>query len=267
MGIYPGRTVPGFHKALAALPTAVLKAVAAAVRGQLLARFGRSLDTDGWKVFGCDGSRLRCPRVAELERRLGDPGGDPGPAGPPPQLWLTALVHLSTGLLWSWRLGKGDASERDHLARLLGTLPAGALVVADAGYQGYELACALARAGAAFLIRVSSQTVFYTPVAVAAGAWSDGLAYYWPTAAQKQGLAPVPVRLLRVAGGRRRQDVWLATNVLAAARLPLARAARFYRLRWENEGFFRTYKRTLGKVKLVSRTVRLVHREAEGSLL
>ncbi len=30
---------------------------------------------------------------------------------------------------------------------------------------------------------------------------------------------------------------------------------------------FRTYKRTLGKVKLMSRTVAQVHREAEGSLL
>ena len=33
-----------------------------------------------------------------------------------------------------------------------------------------------------------------------------------------------------------------------------AQAARFYRLRWENEGLFRTYKRTLAKVRLVGRT-------------
>ena len=50
-------------------------------------------------------------------------------------------------------------------------------------------------------------------------------------------------------------------------RLSIPAAARFYRWRWENEGQFRAYKRTLAKVKLVSRTVRLVHREAEGSLL
>jgi hypothetical protein len=36
---------------------------------------------------------------------------------------------------------------------------------------------------------------------------------------------------------------------------------------WYIEGCFRTYKHTLKKVKLVSRTVRLVHREAEGSWL
>ena len=52
-----------------------------------------------------------------------------------------------------------------------------------------------------------------------------------------------------------------------AKRLSVATAGKFYRWRWENEGVFRTYKRTLAKVKLCSRTVRLVHREAEGSLL
>jgi hypothetical protein len=44
-------------------------------------------------------------------------------------------------------------------------------------------------------------------------------------------------------------------------------ASQFYRWRWESEGLFRTYKQTLKKVKLVSRTVKLVHREAEASLL
>jgi len=44
-------------------------------------------------------------------------------------------------------------------------------------------------------------------------------------------------------------------------------ASKLYRWRWESEGFFRTYKRTLKKLKLESRTVRLVHREAEASML
>ena len=47
----------------------------------------------------------------------------------------------------------------------------------------------------------------------------------------------------------------------------MATAAKFYRWRWRNEGLFRTYKRTINKLKLSSRTVRQVHREAELSLL
>jgi hypothetical protein len=64
-----------------------------------------------------------------------------------------------------------------------------------------------------------------------------------------------------------RGDICRITNVLGEGRLPKSTASKFYRWRRKNEGLFRTYKRTLGKVKLMSRTVAPVHREAEGSLL
>jgi Transposase DDE domain len=265
----PGRTPEGFLKALSRLPCGVLRLVSQAIRARLLARLDALLYCGGWAAFGCDGTQLACPRTAELEQRLGPSAGKPGPLPSVPQLSVSALVHLRSGLLWAWRLGKGVANERQHLQRLLPTLPAAALVVADCGYQGYELAGALNAAGVAFLIRVSSLTTFYTagPLAVPAeGCW-EALVYYWPTDAQKAGQPPLLVRLLRVRRAGRKHDVWLVSNVLEAGRLSLEQAGQFYKMRWENEGFFRTYKRTLGKVKLLGRTVRQVHREAEGSLL
>jgi hypothetical protein len=69
-----------------------------------------------------------------------------------------------------------------------------------------------------------------------------------------------------VDGKRREVDVWLLTDV-GRDRMSIAQAASFHRLRWEDEGLFRTDKRTLSKVRLVGRTVRAVHREAYGSLL
>jgi Transposase DDE domain len=256
----PGRTVQGFQKALAKLPMAALRAVAAGVRRRLAALI--ELSADGFIALGCDGSRLECPRAAPLERRLGCAAKE----GSAPTIWVTALVHLRTGLLWAWRLGKGTAAERDHLVRLLPTLPAGALLVADAGFNGYGLAQAIVAAGASFLIRASGKDSLYVEAAVPAEGWSQGRVYLWPQEAQRKGQPPLPCRLIRVRGPHQR-DVWLLTDVLEAARLPAAVAARYYRWRWENEGLFRTYKRTLAKVKLHSRTVALVHREAEGSLL
>ena len=44
-------------------------------------------------------------------------------------------------------------------------------------------------------------------------------------------------------------------------------AARFYRMRWESECFFKTYKRVIKDVKLVSQTTVMAMREAEVSLL
>lgn len=260
----PGHTVQGWQKALSRTPLRLLRALATALRRGPLADWlharGR---VAGFIPLGCDGTRLTCPRSAALEQRLGQAGKD----GAAPTVWLTALVHLRSGLLWSWRLGKGTASERDHLRRLLPTLPAGALVVADAGYVGYELARALVAARADFLIRMSSQAALYARGRTPAARWRDGLVYCWPEKAQNRQWPALPLRLLRVHRRRKQTAVWLLTNVSDRRRLSAAQAGQFYRWRWESEGFFRTYKRTLKLVQLSSRTVRLVHREAEGALV
>jgi hypothetical protein len=256
----PGRTAEGLSKALARVPAPALRAVAAAVRARLRRVFAGRLAVDGFVPLGCDGSRLACPRSAELERRLGQAGREHRA----PLLWVTAVVHLPLGLPWAWRLGKGTASERGHLLRLLPALPPEALLVADAGYAGYEVRAALLTAGVAFLIRVGPGAALYVAERSALNRYREGPVWYWPLWAQRAGRRPLAVRLLRVRG--RRADVWLLTAV-PEARRPRATAGKSYRWRWENEGLFRTYKRTLGKVKLAGRTVAAAHREAEGSLL
>jgi hypothetical protein len=257
----PGKSVQGFQRALAQLPIGVLRAVATGVRGRLLTLF--DLRSDGFIALGCDGSSMETPRVAELERRL-DP---PLKGSARPQVWVTALVHLRTGLLWSWHLGKGYNRERAHLTALLPTLPAAALVVADAGYNGLELAQAITAAGASFLIRMSGKDRLYTDKPIDVDKFKEGEVLLWTSAAQRKELPPLPVRLLRIRGKKKGRAVWLLTNVLDRQRLTVAMAGRYYRWRWENEGLFRTFKRTLSKLRLLSRTVRLLHREAEGALL
>ena len=146
--------------------------------------------------------------------------------------------------------------------------PRGTLLVADAGYVSYELLTALQTAGLSFLLRLSSRAPLYVPDRSTLKHYREGLVYYWPVYVQEQGRGPIPCRLIRVpAKGQAKHDVWLLTNILDPARLSAKTAAKFYRWRWRNEGVFRIYKRTINKIKLSSRTVRLVHREAEASLL
>src|SRR4051812_34396312 len=260
----PGKTLQGFQKALSRVPLRQFRALAAGVRDRIRLRFGERLRVDGFEPMGCDGSRIECPRAAELEARLG-PAGKENSA---PTVWVTAFVHLSTGLLWSWHLGPGTADERVHLRRLLATLSPLALIVADAAYMGYELAWAILQAERSFLLRMSSKIDLYTMRHATLKTWSEGPVYYWPACVRKEGKPPIACRLIRVrAKGLVKRDVWLLTDILDPARLPPATAARFYRWRWRNEGVFRTYKRTINKLKPSSRTVRLVHREAEASLL
>lgn len=259
----PGSSFTGFEKAVAKLPMPVLRALATAIRGRMEAIFG-----DRWKVgdfipLGCDGTRQASPRTEELERRLGTFGKE----GSPPMIWNTSIVHLTLGFPFCWRLGKGGkASERSHLLFMLRWLPAAALIVADAGYVGYEVVAAM-REKVSFLIRMSSMATFYSEANEPLDEFREGLVYYWPKTQQNEGKPPIRGRLMRIHSSRHKVDVWLFTNVEDATKLSLEMAATCYRWRWENEGFFRTYKRTLKKVTLMSRTLRTVHREAEASMI
>ena len=207
----------------------------------------------------------------------GGPVTTPAPATPSaaktdeamslPSLWLTAVVHLASGVPYAWLVGKGDASEQRHLQRLAWVLPACALVITDAGYRGFTLLRELRTAKADFLIRLSSATTLYTLEHKSLKKFEAGqVAYYWPVEAQKEEQPPVKVRVIRVRGCQK-QDVWLLTSVLEESRLSVADAARYYKMRWGSESFFRTYKRTLGQLKLRFDTPQLVFREVEVALL
>jgi hypothetical protein len=260
----PGTSFTGFEKAVAKLPMPVLRTLAAAIRGRVETIFAERWKVGNFIPFGCDGTRQACPRTEELERRLGTFGKE----GSPPMIWNTSMVHLTLGFPLCWRLGKGGkASERSHLIHMLRWLPAEALIVADAGYVGYEVTAAMIRANVFFLIRMSSMATFYTESHEPLVEFREGIVYYWPKTQQSEGKPPIRGRLLRIHSRHHKVDVWLFTNVEDPRQLPLETAATCYRWRWENEGFFRTYKRTLKKVTLMSRGVRQVHREAEASMI
>jgi DDE family transposase len=256
----PGQTSEGFQQALRRVPIPVFRALAAGLRTQLGSRWIDSLRLGGWLPIGCDGARLEGVRTAQLEARL----GQAGKSDSAPTAYLSAMVLLPLGLPWSWRLDKGTASEHKHLTQLLPTLPKKSLVVADAGYVSYELYRSILQAGQAFLIRMSSRAYLLSEQKVPLEKFKEGWVYYWPQEAQRKRQKPVRVRLLRVRG--KKGDVWLLTN-LDRQTLSRRLAAQIYRWRWRNEGLFRTYKRTLHKMKLRYRTAALIFREAEGSLL
>ncbi len=260
----PGEHFSGFEKAIAKLPIPILRALAAALRGRIEVIFGNRWKVGNFIPFGCDGTRQACPRTEELERRLGTFGKE----GSSPMIWNTSIVHLTLGFPFCWRWGKGGkASERSHLLHMLRWLPASALIVADAGYVGYEVAATMILAKVYFLVRMSSNATFYRETDEPLHEFREGIVYYWPKTQQNEGKPPIRGRLMRIHSSRHKVDVWLFTNVEDPQQLSWETAGTCYRWRWENEGFFRTYKRTLKKVVLMSRTVRLVHREAEASMI
>ena len=147
-----GTTYQGFLKALAQVSPRLLRALAMHLRSQIPAVAGPHWKLGRWVVLGVDGSKFNLPRTASMWKSF----GAAGKRGSAPQAYLTTILHLTTGLPWDARLARGDASERGHLRRMLRSLPEAALLVADAGFVGYELWSLLSQRRVHFLIRVGA---------------------------------------------------------------------------------------------------------------
>jgi hypothetical protein len=149
----PGKDPQGFLRALCRQSADLLPLVSLRLRRRVRKvaahrhwRIGR------WLAFGVDGSRFDCPRSIANEQALGCAGR----AKTGPQMLLTSVFHVGTGLIWDFRRGDGKASERAHLQQMLDTLPGQALLLADAGFTGYEVLTAIRAARRHFLIRAGT---------------------------------------------------------------------------------------------------------------
>ena len=201
-----------------------LRALAAGVRDQIRLRYAERLLVDGFEPMGCDGSRIECPRTAELEARLR--AGRQGELGPdrlgdrvraPGD---RAVVVVATGTGDRGRAGPsaalaGDALARgpDRRRRGLHGLRAGPGHRADAG--GRSCCGCRRRSISTPLERAELET------------WSEGPVYYWPACVQKKGHAAdrVPPDPRAGHAARPSSDVWLLTDILDPARLSVATAA------------------------------------------
>jgi hypothetical protein len=245
----PGETYQGFIKAEKRLRPAVVERLKDHLRGRHREVAGSYWERLGWIPFACDGSRVEVPRTTRNQAL-----GCAGRKKTGPQLFVTTMYHMGTGLPWDWCIGKGTESERDHLRVMLAKLPPGSLVVADAGFTGYKLMRAMLAAGLSFLIRVGSNVTLLTDLdcEVDCEVDSDGqTVWLWPQ--DQRRTPPLKLRLIRLKRvTRRKREVCLLTNVFDRQRLSDETAAILYRLRWGVELFYRSYKQTLQQQKLRS---------------
>jgi len=208
-----------------------------------------------------DGSRVEAPRARGNQRGLGRAGR----AKTGPQWWVTWLIHLPSGLIWDWRQGPGTSSERTHLRQMLAGLPANTLLVADAGFGGFDLWWELLEAGVDFLIRCVSNITLLSEAS-----WSrierqgqHQLVYLWPQNRRWQ----LPLRLRLIVLKRSGKRVYLLTNVLESQRLSRALAAELYAARWGVETDYRALKQTLERRRVLAETPAVGALELAGNIL
>ena len=179
-----------------------------------------------------------------------------------PQMWLTLLWHVGSGLPWEWRTGPSDSSERSHLEEMLPGLPEKALITADAGFVGYEFWSRILKAGHHFLIRVGANVRLIRQLGYARQ--HAHTVYLWPNSAAKKLMPPLVLRLIALHDGR--QPVYLVTD-LPKSELSDRQAAEIYKARWGIELFFRTFKQTFGCRKLRSHSAENATWELDWSLI
>jgi hypothetical protein len=255
-----GKTYNGLIKALVRQADQVLPVVKGHLRRTVKKALGRMEKTGGWTLLAIDGSKEDLPRTLSHEKHFGIADN-----GKCPQAFVTAIVEVHTRLLWDWRVDRGDASEKQHLVDMAAELPPQCLLLADGNFVGYRIWHAIAQQRRDFLIRVGGNVHLLRKLWPGAALEKKGdIVYAWPRNMQHR-CPPLVLRLIRVGNGAAR--VYLLTNILDKRRLSRNAAGKIYRLRWGAELFYRTFKRTLGLVKLKSQSGRRARVELEWGLV
>jgi hypothetical protein len=239
-----GDSYQGFIKALVKHSPALLSLLTAHLRRRMVDMAGGHWLRHGWCAFAVDGSRVECPRTKSNQETL----RCAGKKKTGPQLFLTTILHMGLGLPWAFEIGPGTDSERNHLRNLLCLLPEQALLVADAGFVGYELLATLLHSDRQFLIRVGSNVTLLRELGYARV--RANIVYLWPDQHRKKDLPPLVLRLVELHDGRK--PVFLLTSVLEDSALGDAQAGSLYRMRWGVEVFYRSLKQTLARRKMNS---------------
>jgi len=181
-----------------------------------------------------------------------------------PQLWLTTMFHVGSGLPWDWRIGPADSSERAHMLAMLSTLPPGALIAADAGFVGYEYLKAILDSGRQLLLRVGSNVRLLKKLGYYAHE-QEKTVYLWPDRKASQQCPPLVLRL--VIGDNGKHPIFLVTSVLSEKRLTDRQVVELYARRWGIELFYRSLKQTFQRRKLHSASAKNAELELQWSMV
>lgn len=293
----PGTSYQGFVTQLCKWHFELKLAVMIHLQGEMQGRLPDEWTMHGFVVMACDGSRVELSRTASLEeayspkkkssaKKKSSPSRGKGKRkarkttrkkrkkarlqssesikkkANSPQMWLTLMWHVGSGLPFDWRTGRSDSSEREHVQQMLPNLPQNTLMTADAGFVGYEFWSGILRAGHDFVIRVGGNVTLLKHLGCARQ--YDHTVSLWPNSAARKRQPPLQLWLIELHDGR--QPVYLVTN-LPKSRLSDRHARDIYAARWGIELFFRTFKQTFGCRKLRSRAAANAQWELDWSLI
>lgn len=193
----------------------------------------------GMRTVAIDATTMHVPEAAQR-------GGYAKRAGAKlafgyPLLRLSVLVECGTRAILAAVFGPESEGETSHAARLLHALGAKMLVLADAGYDSWELLRDIAATGAHFLCRSGARRTPLILTELADGSYLSVLGY-----------GRLKVRIIEAwvtvtwADGTTTQQQWrLVTSLLDHRRHPASELIDLYHRRWQAETTYLSIKSTI----------------------
>lgn len=207
------------------------------LRGPVAAGQQQGCRWRGLLVCAVDGTTLTVPDQPAVKRRFTKQPGNHGGTGYP-QLRLVALVACGTRTVIDAVFGPITTGETNYTPRLLSSLQAGMLLLADRNFAAKDLIGDIVKTGADVLIRCKSGRRL--PVLAR---YRDG-SYLSILGATRVRVIEARITI-DTATGQRSGVYKLATTLLDEHAYPAAELVRLYHERWEIETAYLELKSTI----------------------
>jgi hypothetical protein len=221
-----------------------------------------------WRLTSLDGSTLDVADTQKNDREFGRPPSKRGSSAFP-KLRFVALLESGTHVLWGATLGSYAEGETTLASKVVPSLRAGMLCLADRLFFGYKLWQTAAGTGADLLWRVKRTVRLDLERRLPDGSY---LSYvYASTADRRHRRDGILVRVIvyRLKGVKGAELYRLITTILDPQQAPAAELAALYHERWEIETALDELKTHLRGAAIVlrSKTPALVKQEFYGLLM
>ena len=265
-----------YCNARARLPTAVLRTLARRTAQQLQDGLPEGWKWNGRSVFIADGSHVSMPDTQENQASYPQPEAQqPGIGFPLAR--LAVLLSLATGACHDLAIapytGKGTG-ETTLLRQMYGSLQPGDVVVADALFDNYFIACELRQRGIELVARVQAERVGSRTVQ----SRSDGDIIIWQRPNKPRGMTgeqyrryPESLLMRQVSvdarGRNNRAEQFKVITTILDASIDGGQIGSLYERRWDGEIDIRSIKSIMKMDILRCKTPEMVQKEIWAHLL
>ena len=210
----------------------------------------------GHRILAVDGARISTQRSDDLWDALGAPEG-----GHCPQLLLSTLYDVISGVPHDVTVAPTQVSERAELLRMLPRLEPGDILLLDAGYPSFLVLRELTRRGIHFVIRMPTSHTFTRIERFIASEETDQAITLCPPHDLPQHLEPITVRAVNCA--RPDDEPFILVTDLFDPKCTPRHLDDLYHLRWGVEELYKLEKGDyLGQRQFHAKSLHGVRQEA-----